>query len=122
MPHASRDLTPGRPAPSGGLIWLRRAAAVMGIGSCVLYVDTSGRQITATRASNNEQKRSDAATYRVALKPGEDGRIVAQCVELSGAITDGANEEEALRNMAEAICLYLEPEHPKAFNLVAVGA
>jgi len=47
-------------------------------------------------------------SYRVSLEKGQDGWIVAKCLDVKGAISQGKNEEEALRNIAEAISLILE--------------
>jgi predicted RNase H-like HicB family nuclease len=46
----------------------------------------------------------------VISRPGEDGWIVMECPALPGCITQGRTEEEALANVREAICLYLQPE------------
>lgn len=43
-------------------------------------------------------------------RSGEDGWIVMECPALPGCITQGRTEEEALSNVREAICLYLQPE------------
>ena len=48
--------------------------------------------------------------YHIVLKKGKDGWIVAQCVEIPGAISQGKTKEEALRNIIEAISLVLEVE------------
>jgi len=42
-------------------------------------------------------------TYKVILKPDEDGRFVATCPDLQGVVTDGATEEEAMENIRYAI-------------------
>jgi len=47
-------------------------------------------------------------SYRVSLEKGQDGWIVAKCLDVKGAISQGKNQEEALRNIAEAISLILE--------------
>ena len=39
----------------------------------------------------------------VELESDEDNRIVAKCLDLQGAVTDGKNECEALDNIREAI-------------------
>ena len=44
----------------------------------------------------------------VALRPGEDGFIVAECPILPGCISQGATRDEALANIQEAIELCLE--------------
>jgi predicted RNase H-like HicB family nuclease len=50
-------------------------------------------------------------TYHVALQRGQDGWIVAKCLELPGAISQGKTVEEAQRNIIEAISLLLEDIH-----------
>lgn len=46
--------------------------------------------------------------YRVILRPGEDGFIVAIAPDLLGVISQGKYNSEALLNIKEAIALYLE--------------
>ena len=46
--------------------------------------------------------------FTVILERDEDGGYSVQCVELPGAISQGETKEEALRNIREAIELYLE--------------
>jgi predicted RNase H-like HicB family nuclease len=46
---------------------------------------------------------------KIVLEKGEDGFIVAHCA-LKGCWSQGRSEEEALRNIEEAILLYLEPD------------
>ena len=52
-------------------------------------------------------------SYRVVLRNGEDGQIVAQCVEFPGAISQGRNRDEALKNIIEALTLFLEETSPE---------
>jgi predicted RNase H-like HicB family nuclease len=47
---------------------------------------------------------------KVILKRGEDGYIVAHCPALKSCWSQGKTREEALRNIREAVELYLEPE------------
>jgi len=42
-------------------------------------------------------------TYQIILNQDEDGRYVATCPDLPGVVTDGASEDEALKNVTEAI-------------------
>ena len=44
---------------------------------------------------------------RVRLERDEDGMYVATCPSLPGCISQGKTEQEALRNMKEAIRLHL---------------
>ncbi|MGC2322782.1 MAG: type II toxin-antitoxin system HicB family antitoxin [Terriglobales bacterium] len=46
--------------------------------------------------------------YRVLLQPDEDGQFVAEVPALPGCISQGKSRDEALRNVKEAISLYLE--------------
>jgi predicted RNase H-like HicB family nuclease len=46
--------------------------------------------------------------YRVILKKGFDGWIIAKCIDVKGAISQGKNVQEALRNIIEAISAILE--------------
>ncbi len=52
-------------------------------------------------------------TVKVVLEPGEDNWIVAECPALPGCITQGRTEEEALRNVREAVELWLDTESQK---------
>jgi predicted RNase H-like HicB family nuclease len=45
---------------------------------------------------------------QVLIYPGEDGFWVAECPSLPGCISQGENREEAVRNIREAIDLYIE--------------
>jgi predicted RNase H-like HicB family nuclease len=44
-----------------------------------------------------------AMKFLVTLVPGEDGWIVAECPALPGCMSQGRSQEEALRNIREAI-------------------
>jgi predicted RNase H-like HicB family nuclease len=46
---------------------------------------------------------------RVILEPSEEGGYTALVPSLPGCISEGETREEALRNIQEAIELYLEP-------------
>ena len=46
---------------------------------------------------------------RVVLEPSEDGGYTATVPALPGCISEGSSREDALRNIEEAIRLYLEP-------------
>lgn len=47
---------------------------------------------------------------KVIIEEGEDGYFVARVPSLKGCVSQGKDREEALRNIREAIDLYLEPE------------
>lgn len=46
---------------------------------------------------------------KVVLEPAEEGGFTAYVPSLPGCISEGDTEEDALRNIKEAILLYLEP-------------
>ena len=46
---------------------------------------------------------------RIVLEPSEDGGLTVFVPTLPGCISEGESKEEALRNIREAIELYLEP-------------
>ena len=57
--------------------------------------------------------------YRISTWTDEDGRVVAECMDLRGVVTDGENLDSALANVAEAVSAYLESEgEAKKFNLI----
>jgi predicted RNase H-like HicB family nuclease len=45
----------------------------------------------------------------VVLEPSEEGGFTVYVPSLPGCISEGGTEEEALKNIQEAIELYLEP-------------
>jgi predicted RNase H-like HicB family nuclease len=47
---------------------------------------------------------------KVIIENGEDGYFVARVPSLKGCWSQGKTREEALRNIREAIGLFLEPE------------
>jgi predicted RNase H-like HicB family nuclease len=49
-------------------------------------------------------------TIKVILERGEDGYYVAHCPALKSCWSQGKTRREALRNIREAIELYLEPD------------
>jgi predicted RNase H-like HicB family nuclease len=52
----------------------------------------------------------DFVKLKVILEKAEEGGYVAYAPSLPGCISQGESREEALRNIKEAIELYLEPE------------
>ena len=46
--------------------------------------------------------------YRVLIEPDEDGVFVAEVPSLPGCISQGQTREQAIKNIKEAIALYLE--------------
>ena len=60
-------------------------------------------------------------TYHVKLEQDEDGRFVATVPQLTGVISDGATEDEALENVYEAVEAMLESMGlKKEFMLITV--
>jgi len=51
------------------------------------------------------------AELTVTTYPGEDGYIVAECLEIPGCLSQGKTKEEALQNIQDAIreCLSVMP-------------
>lgn len=47
--------------------------------------------------------------FRIVLESSEDGGFTVFVPTLPGCISEGENKEEALKNIREAIELYLEP-------------
>ena len=47
---------------------------------------------------------------KVIIEKGEDGYFVIHCPSLKSCWSQGKTEEEALKNIQEAIELYLEPD------------
>ncbi|MBC7113041.1 MAG: type II toxin-antitoxin system HicB family antitoxin [Candidatus Methanomethyliales bacterium] len=56
----------------------------------------------------SEVKVDPRCCYRVVLKKGLDGWIVAKCVDIKGAVSQGKSVQEALKNIIEAISAILE--------------
>ncbi len=48
-------------------------------------------------------------TLQVVIERGEDGYFAAHCPSLKSCWSQGRTREEALKNIREAIDLYLEP-------------
>lgn len=46
--------------------------------------------------------------YRVSLERGVDGWIIAKCLDIEGAISQGKTVDQALKNIVEAISAILE--------------
>jgi len=48
--------------------------------------------------------------FRIQLTKNRNGMVTVECVSLPGCISQGRNREEALRNIREAIVVWLEAE------------
>ena len=58
-------------------------------------------------------------TWQISLEKGCDGWIVAKCLNLTGVVTQGKTEEEAIKNAIEATELMLEElNEDKEFNVM----
>jgi predicted RNase H-like HicB family nuclease len=55
------------------------------------------------------EKRGAAMQIKIILEPSKEGGYTAIVPSLPGCISEGDSKEEALRNVREAIELYLEP-------------
>jgi hypothetical protein len=55
------------------------------------------------------QPHSLGMTLQIVLEPSDEGGFTALVPSLPGCISEGRNREEALKNLQEAIELYLEP-------------
>lgn len=54
--------------------------------------------------------------FHVTLERAEDGWIVAECPALTGCVSQGKDENEALENIKEAITAWLWAEDQKAIS------
>lgn len=45
---------------------------------------------------------------QVIIRPGEDGYWIVECPSLPGCISQGETKEEAIKNIREAIEVYIE--------------
>lgn len=52
--------------------------------------------------------------FKVVLEPSDEGGFTVYVPALPGCISEGDTEEEALRNIKEAVELYLEPTEDDA--------
>lgn len=58
----------------------------------------------------NERWKELKMNIIVTVEKGEDGYFVASCPSLKSCWSQGRTKEEALKNIREAIELYLEPD------------
>jgi predicted RNase H-like HicB family nuclease len=65
---------------------------------------------------------------QVVIHPGEDGFWIVECPSLPGCISQGETKEEALKNIKEAIELYVEaliddnlPVPPESFETIVIA-
>jgi predicted RNase H-like HicB family nuclease len=65
-------------------------------------------------------------TLKIILEPSGDGGYTVTVPSLPGCISEGENREDALKNIKEAIALYLEPiedniDFPEDAELVEIS-
>ena len=58
--------------------------------------------------------------FHVTLEEAEDGWIVVECPALPGCVSQGADEQEALENIKEAIIAWLWAEDQKTISSITV--
>jgi len=56
----------------------------------------------------------EARNYHVSLTRQKGEGFVARCIELPGCLSEGKTEAEAIKNVQDAIRLYLEDVHAEA--------
>jgi predicted RNase H-like HicB family nuclease len=54
--------------------------------------------------------------FHVTIEHAEDGWVVAECPALPGCVSQGKDEEEALKNIKEAITAWMWAEDQKAMK------
>ena len=57
--------------------------------------------------------------FHVTMEQAEDGWIVAACPVLSGCVSQGQDEKEALENMKEALTAWMWAEDQKAVGAMS---
>lgn len=55
--------------------------------------------------------------YMVLLTEDEDGFITAECPSLPGCVSQGKTRDEAIRNISEAISLWLETNESRGYAI-----
>ena len=56
----------------------------------------------------------EARNYHVSLKRQRGEGFIAKCIELPGCLSEGKTQSEALKNIQDAIKLYLEDVEAEA--------
>ena len=56
-----------------------------------------------------KEKRGEEMNLKIILEKSEEGGYTAIVLSLPGCVSEGDSKEEALKNIREAIELYLEP-------------
>jgi len=69
-----------------------------------------GIQFFHSAVENSEPKEQiPLVNLKIVIEPGDDGYFVAHCPSLKSCWSQGKTREEALKNVREAIDLYLDP-------------
>lgn len=55
-------------------------------------------------------------TIKAVIRPGDERGYVAECMEIA-VVTQGANLDETVANLREAVQVHLEGEDPAEFGL-----
>jgi predicted RNase H-like HicB family nuclease len=58
--------------------------------------------------------------FHITMEPAEDGWFVVECPALPGCVSQGASEEDAVKNIKEAITAWLWAEDQKAVKALPV--
>jgi predicted RNase H-like HicB family nuclease len=77
--------------------------------SAVSFQQSAGNRHEGVLTATGRPFRFAAMNIKVVVERGEDGYYVAHCPALKSCWTQGKTKEEAVRNVREAIALYLEP-------------
>ena len=67
-------------------------------------------KLARSNRGSKKVKMKKKRQFTVIIKEGEDGYLIGTALELKGCHTQGKTIEELLKNMREAIELYLEVE------------
>ncbi len=57
--------------------------------------------------------------FHVTLEPTDDGWFVVECPALPGCVSQGATEEDAIKNIREAITAWMWAEDQKATKSIS---
>jgi len=68
----------------------------------------------AINTANKLSQPMEARNYHVSLKRHRGEGFVAKCIELPGCLSEGKAKADALRNIQDAIRLYLEDVEAEA--------
>ena len=49
------------------------------------------------------KKISPDVVLRISLRPGRDGYVVAECVDVPGCVSQGKDEQEAMENLEDVV-------------------